>query len=119
MSEARPEPSAFVHSSTSYQDIFSIRIQNAPAFRQRMVGNVVQNHVVTLIAFGEILFSVINNMICTERSDQVQISCTANAGHICAHGFSYLHRERAYTSRRTVNQDFLPGLDLSFVANAL
>src|SRR5882672_8163521 len=107
MSEARPEPSALVYSSASYQDVFAVRIQNAPAFRQRTVGNVVQNHVVTLVTFGEIFFSVVNHMICTERSDHVQVSGTANASHICAHRFGYLHRECPYTSGRAVDQDLL------------
>ena len=38
-----------------------------------MVRNIVENHVVTLFTFGEILFGVINDVICAEQSDQVQI----------------------------------------------
>src|SRR5438093_12688758 len=84
-----------------------------------MVRNVIQNYVVTLVALGKILLSVINYVICAERSDHVQISRAAYTSHVCSHRFGNLHRERAYTSRGTVNQDLLPRLNLSFVATSL
>ena len=49
-----------------------------------MVRNVVENYIVTLFAFGEILFRVINHVIGTEGSDKVDIAGTAHAGHIGA-----------------------------------
>src|SRR6266480_1822214 len=84
-----------------------------------MVRNVVQNHVVTLVTFGEILFRVIDDMICAKRSDHVYNPRAAYAGHICAERLRDLHRERAYTSRRPVNQGLLPRLNLSLVAKSL
>src|SRR5207248_5651242 len=60
-----------------------------------------------------------NHVIGSERSDNVQISSAAHDGHICAERFGDLHRERAHASRRAVDQDLLPRLDLSFVAYSL
>src|SRR5207249_7453784 len=84
-----------------------------------MVRNVVENHVITLVTFGEILFGVINYMIRPERSDHLQISRAAHAGHIGAEQFGDLDRERTDASRSAVNQNLLSRLDFSFVAHSL
>ena len=49
-----------------------------------MVRDIVENHVITLRIFGEILFRVINDLIGAERLDKIDISRAANAGDICA-----------------------------------
>src|SRR6266542_6764933 len=84
-----------------------------------MVWNVVENYVVTFRTFREILFRIIDDVICAERSNQIDIPCAAYAGHICTERFRDLHGERADASGRTVNQDLLPGLNFSFVAEGL
>src|SRR5207249_10703942 len=84
-----------------------------------MVRNVVENHVITLVTFGEILFGVINYMIRPERSDHVQISRATDAGYLRTERFGDLHRERTDDSGRAVDQDFLPRLDLSFIEQNL
>src|ERR1019366_4863023 len=84
-----------------------------------MVPNTVENEVVTLPALSEIFLGVINDPICAEGSDHVHIPRTAYAGHICAERLGDLHRERTHASGRTVNQDPLPRLDLSLVAETL
>src|SRR5215831_9624072 len=84
-----------------------------------MVRHQVKNQVVTLPTFGEVLLGVINHAIRTDRSHHVHIPRTANAGNICAERLGDLHRKRTDTSRRTVNQDFLPRLNLSLVAKTL
>jgi len=43
-----------------------------------MVGNVIENHVVTLVALGKILVGVINDMIRAERSDHIHVSRAAD-----------------------------------------
>ncbi len=80
---------------------------------------VVENEVVPLPTFGEILLGVVNDTICTDRSDHVQIPRTAYASDIGAERLGDLNSERPYASRRTVNQDLLPGLNLSLVAKTL
>src|SRR6266404_7016933 len=84
-----------------------------------MIRNVVENDVVTFRTFSEILFRVIDDVIRAERSNKIDIPRTADARHICAERLGDLHRERAYASRRAIDQDLLPRLDLSFVANSL
>src|SRR5205814_10299239 len=84
-----------------------------------MVSNAVENQVITLPTLGEILLRVINDLICAERSDDVDIPRTADAGHICPERLGDLHSERAHASRRPVNQDFLPRLKLSLVTKTL
>src|SRR5712691_930405 len=84
-----------------------------------MVPNAVENHVITLPTFGEILLGVIDDPICADGSDHVHIPRTAYAGHICAEPLGDLHSERTHASRRTVNQDLLPRLNLSLVAKTL
>src|SRR5436309_10358483 len=84
-----------------------------------MVWNIVENYIVTLIALGEVFFGVINDVICAERSNQIDIPRAAHAGHICTERFRDLHGERADASRRTVNQDLLPRLNFSLVSKRL
>src|SRR6266576_945817 len=84
-----------------------------------MVRNIIENYVVTFSTFSEILFRVINDAIRAERADKIDIARAADAGHIRAQRLGYLHGKRADTSRCTINQDLLPLLNLSFVANSL
>src|SRR5437773_223186 len=84
-----------------------------------MVWNIVENYIVTLPTFGTILFRVINHVICAERSDKIDILSAAYTGHLRACRFGDLHGKRADTSRRTVDQDLLPGLNVSFITKRL
>src|SRR6266550_5117172 len=83
-----------------------------------MVPNAVENQVVTLPTFGEILLDIINDTICADGSHHLHISRAAYAGHIRAERLGDLHRERTHASRRTVNQDLVLRLNLSLVAQA-
>src|SRR5438067_9913778 len=84
-----------------------------------MVPNAVENQIITLPRFGEILLGVINDVICADGSDHVHIPRTAYAGDFCAERFGNLHSERTHASRRTVDQDLLSRLNLSLVAKTL
>src|SRR6266404_8399834 len=83
-----------------------------------MVGNVIEDHVVTLVALGEIFIRVINDVIGADGSDKIDIPCAANSRDLCAKRFGDLHGECSYTSGRAVDQDLLSGLNLS-LAQAL
>src|ERR1700733_7083914 len=78
-----------------------------------MVPDAVENQVVATPSVGEILLGVINDMICADRSNHVDIPCAAHAGHLYAKGLGDLNGERTHASRRTINQDLLPRLNLS------
>jgi hypothetical protein len=82
--------------------------------RQRV--HTAENQVVTLPTFGEIVLGVINDPICCRLIAPYPIPRTAYAGHICAERLGDLHCQRTHASRRTVNQDLLPRLNLSLVA---
>src|SRR5215467_2059909 len=84
-----------------------------------MVHITVENKVVTLPTFHEILPGVINDMIRADRSDQVHIPRAAHASNFCAERLGDLHRESTHSSRRAVNQDLLPRLNVSLVAKTL
>jgi hypothetical protein len=84
-----------------------------------MVPNAVDNQVITLPTFSEVLLSVINEATCADGSDHVHIPRAAYAGHLCAERLGDLHRERTHASPRTVNQDLLPQLNLPLVAKTL
>ena len=84
-----------------------------------MVRDVVENHVVPLVAFGEILFGVIDHATMAPSDlNKLDISRAAHARHIRPNDFD-LHRECADTTRRAVDQDLLARLNFSFVANGL
>src|SRR5271157_1205450 len=84
-----------------------------------MVPNAVENQIITSCAFGEILLGIVYDPIRTDQSDHVHILRTAHAGHICPEPLGDLYSERPHASRRTVNQHFLPRLNLSLVAKTL
>src|SRR5256885_7308364 len=84
-----------------------------------MIRNIVENGIITFGTLSEILFGVIDDVICPERLHQIEIPRAANAGHIRDKRLRDLHCECSYASRRAVDQDLLPLLDFSFVANSL
>ena len=84
-----------------------------------MVSNAIQNDVVTVAAFGEILLSIVNDLIRADGSDHVHITRAAYAGDIRAERLGDLHRERTDTACRPVNQNSLPLLNSSLVAKTL
>ncbi len=75
-----------------------------------MVINVIKNYVVTLITFGEILFGVINDVICADGADKIDIAGAANSRDLSAERFGDLYGECPNTSGRAVDQDLLPRL---------
>src|SRR5271165_731235 len=84
-----------------------------------MVPHAIEEQVVALCTFREILLRVIDDPICTDGPDHVEIPGAAYAGHIRAERLGNLHSECTYTSRSTVNQDLLTCLDVSLIAKTL
>src|SRR6516162_5721251 len=84
-----------------------------------MVSNQVDNQVVTLGTSREILSSVINDSIRTQRADHFHVSGTADTRHLCAECLCDLHCEGPDTSRGTVDQDLLARLNFSFISEPL
>src|SRR5438552_9313596 len=84
-----------------------------------MIRHEVENQVVVLSTFREVLSGVINDVICADGSDHFNVPRTANAGNFSAERLGDLHSERTHASSRTVDQDLLPRLNLSLVAKTL
>src|SRR4030088_340083 len=84
-----------------------------------MVRDVVENYIVTFRAFSEILFRIIDDTIRAERSHKIDISRTADTGHIRTERLGDLHCECSHSSRSAIDQDLLTGLNLSLVATRL
>jgi len=79
----------------------------------------IEDEVIKRSIFREIFLRVVNDSICTQRLDQAHVPSAAYAGHVRAVRLGDLHGERTYATRSTVDQDLLPGLNLSLVAKAL
>src|SRR5690349_15104279 len=84
-----------------------------------MVHKAIENQVVTFPALREILSRIINHLIRADGPDDFYISRAAYTSHIRAERLGDLHSERTHTSRRTINQDLLPRLNVSLVPETL
>src|SRR5438067_5712651 len=78
-----------------------------------MIRHEVENQVVVLSTFREVLSGVINDVICADGSNHFNVPRTANARNFSAERLRDLHSERTHASRRTVDQYLLPRLNLS------
>jgi len=78
----------------------------------------VENKVVPPPAPGEILLGVVDDLIGSDRADQVRVPRTADPGDGRAERPGDLHGERANAARCPVDQDLLAGLDPASVAQA-
>src|SRR5712671_4453679 len=72
-----------------------------------------------LSTFCEILSGVINDVICADGSDHLNVPRTAHARNVRAERFGDLHSEGTHAARGAVDQDLLPRLNFSFVAKTL
>ena len=93
--------------------------EGAPEACQRRVPADVQDQVVALIALGEVLAGVVDDVIRTDGSDHLHLLGAAHAGNAGAERLGYLHGVGPHSSRRTDNQHFLPRAYLSVVAQGL
>ncbi len=58
-------------------------------------------------------------MVRADGAHQLQVPRAAHAGHLGPEGFGDLDRKRADSAGRTVDQNFLPRLNLPLVAEPL
>src|SRR5271156_6061308 len=78
-----------------------------------------ENQVVSRAVFCEVFHRVVYNVICADRSRSLQISRAANRRDLSPERLGNLDRERAHTTRRAINQNFLASLNLSLVTDTL
>src|SRR5438132_9592019 len=78
-----------------------------------------KNQVIPLPIAGAIFLRVINDMVCANRAHYVHIPRAAYGGDFSPKRFDKLYRKRTHTTTRTINQNLLPLLNVSFIAKAL
>jgi hypothetical protein len=69
-----------------------------------MVGIAVENQIVMLPTFGEILIGVVNHLICGKGADHFHIPRDGYPSHIRAERLGYLNSEGTHTSACTVER---------------
>src|SRR5262245_9687089 len=90
-----------------------------PVIENRATSIRSQNQVIPLSTFREIFFGVIHHMVCAQRTRHVHLARAAYGSDLSAEVFGKLYGKRPYATRRTVNQDLLPWLNLAFIAQTL
>src|SRR5687767_4144020 len=78
-----------------------------------------KNQVILLPILSEVFLSIVNDMVSTERARQVQISRAAYSCDLGSKRFGDLYCKRPHTARCSIDQNFLPCLNLSVIAKAL
>ena len=78
-----------------------------------------ENQVIVLSAFGKIFLSVINDVVGSKRTRLIQIPGTGHSGDLGVERFGDLHGECADAAGRALNQNLVPGLYLTFIAQTL
>src|SRR3990172_5385822 len=104
---------------TAYQIGFSIWSQCPPVVKHGADRHQVQNKIVTLSVFAEILARVIYDGVSAQPTQHIQLLRIVHAGDFRPIHFGQLHRECSRSAARAVDQHLLPGLHLSLVANTL
>src|SRR3712207_6117538 len=84
-----------------------------------MVRHVIEDEIVPMFALGKVLPRVVNDMVRADRPDHVHVSRAAHACYLSSERLGNLHSERSDASRRTIDQDLLPPLNLTSIANGL
>jgi hypothetical protein len=86
---------------------------------QATVAANVEDHVVAVLAVGEILAAVVDDVIGAEGSNHIDLRCAAHTGDVGTVRLGDLHGEAAHSSRGADDQHRLTGLDPSVVAHRL
>ena len=78
--------------------------------------DVVEDQVVALLAFGEIFFRVVDDVIGAERARHLHVSRADDRCDLSVERLRDLERECSDAARCAVDQDFLAGVDLPCAA---
>src|SRR4030095_12680329 len=74
-------------------------------FKERAASGYVEHQVVTRGERGEVLLCVVDNVVRSQRSDDVHILRAAHAGNLGSEMLGELNRKGADTTGRAVDQD--------------
>ena len=100
-------------------EVEAARLQRAFASCERELADGVEDDVIRLAVLGEVFPRVVDNPVRANRPDDVSIPRAADGCDVCSECSGNLHRKRADAARRTIDQDILPRLHPSVVANGL
>src|SRR5258707_4384577 len=79
----------------------------------------IKYQIILVSIFSEVFLVVINDMVCAKRAHKVQLAGVIPPSHFSLVEFGKLHCNRTGTATSAINQNSLPRLNLSFVANPL
>jgi len=79
----------------------------------------IKYQIISLSISSEVFLSVINDMVCTERTHKVLLARIIHPGNLSPIQFGKLHCKRTGATAGPIDQHLLPRLDLSFIANPL
>src|SRR6266702_5636734 len=94
------------------RDELSARLQHSQGFLERLAAEAIQDHVITVQELFEVVFPVVDDNICTEALDQIGIRRAGCRGYRRADVLRQLNRECAYTAGASVDENFLPLLQI-------
>src|ERR1700735_2458092 len=100
-------------------DINPALFERPPIIENRMIAVSSKNQIVALSTSREIFSRVINHMVCANRLRGFRIPGTTHSRDFRPERFGDLDGECAYTTGRSINQDFLALLDSSFITESL
>src|SRR6266511_3046695 len=72
-----------------------------------------------MLASGEVRLRVVDDVVCSDRPDHVDVPRAADAGYLRPERLGDLHGERAHAPRRAVDQNLLARPNLALVAEPL
>ena len=81
-----------------------------------VIADVVEDEVVALRAFGEVVLGVVDDVIRAERAHELHIAGAADAGHLGAERLGDLHGVCADAAGGAVDEHLLPGGDVTVIA---
>jgi len=90
-----------------------------PIRGKRMIPIRSKDEIILASILGEILFGVVNDVICAYRARHLQIPRAAHGSHFRSKRLGNLHCKRTHPARRSVDQNFLPWLNMPLIAQAL
>src|SRR4029450_2738282 len=94
------------------QDADAVMLEEAASFGKGTILDVVEEQVVALLAFGEIFFRVVDDVIGTERARYLHVSRADDCCDFSVERLRDLERECSDPARCAVDQNFLGGGEL-------
>jgi len=83
--------------------------ERAAARRERVISGHVEDEIVALATAREVIDGVVDDLVCPQRADHIQLGRAVDAGHVRAQCLGDLHGEGTHAPTRTIDEDALTG----------